>query len=105
MKLQQLPTGARFEYEGQTYVKTGPLTASSENGGRCMIPRYAVLKPLDALPVSEKKSERKLDERRVVDAFEDFYRHASEQVSEHERAGLLAARARFFADLAIEDKA
>lgn len=33
MKLQHLSIGARFEYEGVTYVKTGPLTASSEAGG------------------------------------------------------------------------
>ena len=47
MKFQLLPIGARFEYEGKVYVKSGPLTASTEGGGRRMIPRYALLRPLD----------------------------------------------------------
>ena len=47
MKLQQLAIGDRFEYDGRILVKTGPLTASSDDGGQQMIPRYAVLKPLD----------------------------------------------------------
>ena len=50
MKLQDLPMGARFEYEGVVYFKTGPLTASSEAGGQRIIPRYAVLRSLEAPP-------------------------------------------------------
>ena len=38
MKLQHLAIGARFEFEGQVYVKTGPLTASAEQGGQRVIP-------------------------------------------------------------------
>jgi len=30
MKFQMLALGARFEFEGKVYVKTGPLTALSE---------------------------------------------------------------------------
>ena len=47
MKLTQLPLGARFEYEGEIFTKTGPMTAASEKGGQRMIPRYAVLKPAE----------------------------------------------------------
>ena len=53
MKFQDLPVGARFEYQGKVFVKTGPITAASEAGGQQMIPRYADLRPLDrpeALP-------------------------------------------------------
>ena len=52
MKLQHLAIGARFEYEGVVYVKTGPLTAASEEGGQRIIPRYAILRPLD-VPAAE----------------------------------------------------
>ena len=48
--------GARFEYEGVVYVKTGPLTASSEEGGQRIIPRYAILKALDVPAVEASKS-------------------------------------------------
>ena len=44
--------GARFEYEGVVYFKTGPLTASSEAGGQRIIPRHAVLRSLEA-PATE----------------------------------------------------
>ena len=55
MKLQQLAMGARFEYEGVTYVKTGPMTASSDAGGQRIIPRYANLRVLEE-PVAESKA-------------------------------------------------
>lgn len=48
MKFQQLALGARFEFEGTDYVKSGPLTATSAAGLQRMIPRFAVLKPLDS---------------------------------------------------------
>lgn len=46
MKIHQLPLGARFAYEGAEYVKTGPQLASGPSGQR-LIPKYAVLAPLD----------------------------------------------------------
>lgn len=30
MKFSMLPIGARFEFEGKVYVKTGPVAASTE---------------------------------------------------------------------------
>ena len=48
MRLQHLALGERFEFEGQVFAKTGPLTASPEaGGGQRLIPRHADLKPLD----------------------------------------------------------
>lgn len=74
MKLQDFSVGARFEYEGKIFVKTGPLTATSEQGGQCMIPRYANLWPLDLPPPeSRSSSRRKLDENAVQAAFHEFY--------------------------------
>jgi len=96
MKLQQLAIGDRFEYDGRIFVKTGPLTASSDDGGQQMIPRYAVLKPLD-LPAREEKPglRRKLEEKTVLAALDDFYRTCSELLDESTLPALAAARQRF----------
>ncbi|MBL8484685.1 MAG: hypothetical protein JNJ60_21000 [Rhodocyclaceae bacterium] len=100
MKFQQLPMGARFEYEGKIYVKAGPLTATSEQGGQCMIPRYAVLKPLgDLPPVQAPAPRRRLDEAAVMAAFDEFYRNCHRLVDTNARTALDAARQRFVAQL------
>ena len=57
--------GARFEYQGEVMVKAGPLTASKESGGVVLIPRYAVLKPLDPVVAPSEKEHRQLAEPRV----------------------------------------
>lgn len=74
MKFTLLPLGARFRFEGRIYVKTGPLTASDEAGGQRMIPRYAVLQPVDgAPPPAPPRAARKLDEAAVLAAFQAFH--------------------------------
>ena len=98
MKLDHLAIGARFEYQGKVFVKTGPLTAASESGGQQMIPRYAVLKPLDPPPFEDKPGpRRKLDEARVRAAFDDFYRTCQRCTDDFSRPELEAARQRFLA--------
>lgn len=109
MKFQLLPLGARFEYEGKAYVKTGPVTASSDDGQR-MIPRHAVLKPLDgAQPETPRRGDRKLDETMVKVALEAFHGECArllQSVAENPdqapaaRAVLDAARQRFLDALA-----
>ncbi|MDO9225210.1 MAG: hypothetical protein Q8M09_00870 [Pseudomonadota bacterium] len=104
MKFQLLPLGARFEYEGKVYVKAGPLTAAGDSGQR-MIPRHAVLKPLDVAPVeAPKRASRKLDESAVKAALEAFHGECArllqaiaEQPDQAQaaRAVLDAARQRF----------
>ncbi len=43
MRFPHLPPGARFEFEGNTYVKTGPVSATAEDGSQRMIaPRLRV---------------------------------------------------------------
>jgi hypothetical protein len=103
MKFQLLPLGARFEFEGKVYVKTGPLTATTEEGGQRMIPRSAVLKLLDAPVAQTPKVARKLDEAAVTAAFEVFFADcvrllhaaADELQAQALRAELDAARERF----------
>jgi hypothetical protein len=99
MKLQHLAIGARFEYEGVVYVKTGPLTASSEEGGQRIIPRYAILKPLDVPAAESNPSSVKgrLEAVRVRAAFERFYESCERLVPEGSRNELAEAREQFLA--------
>jgi hypothetical protein len=92
MKLQHLAMGARFEYEGLVFVKTGPLTATSEVGGQRIIPRHAVLRPLD-LPATEGKG--RLEAAVVRKAFNTFFETSNRLVGEAGRAELEQARQRF----------
>mgnify|MGYP006915288051 CR=1 FL=1 len=99
MKLNHLPIGARFEYEGQIYTKTGPITAAAEKGGQRMIPRYAVLRPVDgSAPVEAPPlPARQLDEATVRSAFDDFHATCLRITDEFARGELEAARQRFLA--------
>lgn len=100
MKLQHLPIGARFEYEGQIFTKTGPLTASAERGGQRIIPRYAVLRPLDAAPAEGARGKPgQVDMLKVQTAFSTFHETCRELVDESAWPALEAARRAFFAAL------
>jgi len=101
MKLTQLPLGARFEYEGEIFTKTGPMTAASEKGGQRMIPRYAVLKPADGVPppAPPPARPRTLDEARVLTAFDAFFGTALRLTDDFAKAELETARQKFLAAL------
>lgn len=101
MKLNHLPIGARFEFEGEIYTKTGPITAASEKGGQRMIPRYAVLRPVDGhTPPPAPTTQRQLDEARVITAFEAYHSIALRLTEGLGKAELEQAKARFLAALA-----
>ena len=97
MKLQHLAMGARFEYEGVVYVKTGPLTASSEAGEARIIPRYAILKALDvpAAEASKAPVKGRLEAVRVRTAFERFHETCERLVPEGSQSELAEARHQF----------
>lgn len=100
MKLQHLAIGARFEYEGVVFVKTGPLTASSEQGGQRIIPRHAMLRPLDVPePETGRGKPGELSRSRVRTAFDEFYGRCAALVDAGSQAELEAARQRFLAAL------
>ncbi len=100
MKLTQLPLGARFEYDGEIFTKTGPMTAASEKHGQRMIPRYAVLKPADGFtPPAGPETARMLDEGIVLAAFERFFGTALRLSDDFSKAELEAARQKFLAAL------
>lgn len=101
MKLHQLAIGARFEYQGKEFTKTGPITAAAELGGQQMIPRHADLKALD-LPepaLAPGMAVRKLDPLRVRKAFDAFYEISRQQATPSGLAVLEAARLDFLSGL------
>jgi hypothetical protein len=94
MKIHQLPQGARFEYEGEEYVKTGPLFGTGKHGQK-LIPKYAVLKVLGETPSVPEKSEKALSRNGVLEAFDRFYAHCESIVPAEKRPDLMAARDEF----------
>lgn len=99
MKIHELPQGARFEYEGEAYVKTGPMFASGPNGQR-LIPRYAVLKPLGGVEATAPKTTTEsVSRKRVVAAFQTFYAACEPWVPAERQMALAAARDRFLSAL------
>lgn len=99
MKIHQLPVGSRFEYEGDEYVKTGPLTGTG-NGGQRFIPKYAVLKPLgDVGDVMPEEKSASVSRAAVLDAFEGFHAECRALVAEDRQAALAEARRRFLQTL------
>lgn len=98
MKIHQLPQGARFEYEGDDYVKTGPMAGTGKDGQR-LIPRYAVLKPFDNIEaVSEPKIDA-LQKSGVLSAFDALYTECKALVPEDKQVALDAARDRLLKTL------
>lgn len=95
MRIHQMPEGARFEYQGQEYVKTGPLVATGLGGSR-FIPKHAVLKPIgDVQPLVEKSSSDPLPRGQVLAAFNGFSAQCRAFVPE-ERQGEFDAACRVF---------
>lgn len=91
-----MPNGARFEFEGEVYVKTGPLIGTrSEDGRQRLIPRHAVLKPLDAVAVAPVEKSATLARADVLAAFEVFAAKCALLVGDEGKAALEAARERF----------
>lgn len=99
MKLQHLSVGDRFEYDGDVYVKTGPLTAASEKGGQRVIPRSAVLRPL-AVPAPAPTVG--LERQQVAAAFSTFYARCAGLVGENDRRELEVAQSAFLRSLGLD---
>ncbi len=91
MKIHLLPMGARFEYEGATYVKTGPQLASGPSGQR-LIPKYAVLQVLGEVPATTAKPADTLSRTTVLAAFDAFYARCALLMTAEQQAEASAAR-------------
>lgn len=94
MKIHQLPDGARFIYQGEEYVKTGPMFGSGP-GGQKVIPRYAVLQPIDLPPPAPKKSAPMVTRTRVTRALDALMAECRRIVPVEHVPALEQARQRF----------
>ncbi len=94
MKIHQLPMGARFTYEGEEYVKTGPLLAAGK-GGQRLIPKYAVLAVADAVPPAPAMPPAAVSREAVLAAFDAFSARCAALVPPDGQADLAAAREDF----------
>ena len=96
-KFSLLAIGDTFEYQGEQYTKSGPLTASRlENGSQRMIPRSAVVAPLSGAtaPTAEAR-DKQLPAEQVFEAFEHYHKGCLEWLAMTEKVDeALAARIR-----------
>jgi hypothetical protein len=101
MKIHLLPLGARFEYEGEEFVKTGPMFGTGKDGGQRLIPKYAHLKVIGDVEPAPAKKAGTLAKAAVNGAFEVFYETSKQLVPEDKQQELEAARARFLKVLGL----
>jgi len=95
MKIHQIPMGARFVYEGEEYVKSGPMVATGKTGQR-LIPKYAALTPIGDLPVAPApKATEPLQRDTVLQAFDTFCTRGSCLVPADKRSEFDAGREEF----------
>ncbi|KAI5914028.1 hypothetical protein [Thauera sp. 2A1] len=102
MKIDQLPTGARFQWKGRNYTKVGPMTAAADSGGTDFIPKHATLQPIpgETPPAApEEDTAPPLDAAKVKAAFEAYHRAALRVTDEAGRLALQSARVRFLAEI------
>lgn len=94
MKIHQLPYGARFEYEGEEYVKTGPLIGAGSNGQK-LIPRYAELRPIGDSAVVREDVTDSVSKADVLQAFNTFFAECRNLLTKDQLSSLEASRERF----------
>ena len=100
MKIHQLPNGARFTYQGEEYVKSGPMFGTGKDGQK-IIPRYAVLQVLDdpaaALPTSELPPAPRdaVSRAEVLRAFAEFCLHCRALIADDQAGSFERARNQF----------
>lgn len=109
-----LPLGECFEYQGERYSKTGPLTATSlDNNRQRMIPRSAMILPVkgdNPAPQEPQPQEKKLlPIESVTTAFDHYHQGCLEWLDLIEatdaalasriREAMAQARQRFLAEL------
>jgi len=98
MKIHQLPDGARFEYKGEEYVKTGPMFGTGPNGPQ-LIPRSAVLRPIGEREATREARDDVIASEEVVRAFNAFYAECRALVPDEKQTTLELLRDRFLKSL------
>jgi len=104
MKIHQLPLGARFVFEGQEFVKTGPMFAAGQDGGQRLIPKYAQLTVLGENASDADPKPRALTKASVLTAFEAFYSRCKELAPEDRHPELDIARDHFLRVLGLRSR-
>lgn len=103
-KFTLLPIGEAFEFQGETYIKTGPLTACNQaTNSQRMIPRSALVKSTGGTPspAAAEKPSRQIPEDLVLQAFEQYHKGCMEWLLlTEERDSELASRIREAMELA-----
>jgi hypothetical protein len=80
MRFPQLPIGQRFGYQGKTFTKTGPLTASEEGTGKSqLIKKSAEVAPLDFQP-QPTEEKRQYNRQEVAELFARYRAGLTEAV-------------------------
>lgn len=98
MKIHQLPYGARFEYKGEEYVKTGPMFGTGKNGQQ-LIPRSAVLKPIGEESAAHEERKEWVSKTEALKAFDAFYKACQMLVPVQQHAEMESLRNKFLASL------
>lgn len=82
MKFGDLKLGESFDYDGQRFRKTGPFTASPEDGeGSKAIPRSAKVAPLtDSEPTSSARPDQ-VSAANAAQAIDELHRLAREALT------------------------
>ena len=98
MKIHQLPDGARFEYKGEEYVKTGPMFGTGRHGPQ-LIPRSAELRPIGEPGDAREGGNDVVARAEVLRAFNAFYAECRALVAGEQQTALELLRGRFLASL------
>lgn len=98
MKIHQLPYGARFEYKGEEYVKTGPMFGTGKSGQQ-LIPRSAVLKPIGEVNATREENKELVSKTEILYAFDAFYKECQTLVPKQQHAAMESLRNKFLASL------
>ena len=98
MKIHQLPDGARFEYKGEVFIKTGPMFGTGPNGAQ-LIPRSAVLRPLSESGASSATPDDRIAKATVERAFDAFSTDCRTLIPEVQRTEFELACERFLASI------
>ena len=98
MKIHQLPEGARFEYKGEEYVKTGPMFGTGPNGPQ-LIPRSAVLRPIGEREATRESGNDSVASAEVLRAFNAFYAECRAVVPGEQQKTLELLRGKFLGAL------
>ena len=99
MKIHLLPMGARFQWKGVTYTKSGPMTASADGGGNVFVPKHAVLAPVPGETPTVPTPAQAITPETVIAALDIYHARALELIPSADWPRLEAARLAFLSAL------